>query len=290
MERAGTEDSDRIRVRGRLFAQWKPAIGGSLDAGAGDRRGSPASARHRRGRPARRRRGGAAQSGLAATPTTTRRHPAQVALMEGTRPSWPIGPRADRRHRAHGRLRADIVNILLRGAMCRASGADAAEHGGRPLARRVPRATGVISPFNFPLIPTSRAVAGAATGNGCAQACPRTALTGGFIIARLFEEAGLPMWARCRCRRAPRPARRSAPIRHRDGVVPPVGGRPALRRFRRRHPKKVRSSPAAERCGGARRRRSRRGGVGLRLRCPFHRGQICMTTGLIIAHGRSPMR
>ena len=68
--------------------------------------------------------------------------------------------------------------------------------GGRiSLARRVPRGViGIISPFNFPLILSSRAVAPAlATGNAVVlKPDPRTALTGGFIIARLFEEAGLP--------------------------------------------------------------------------------------------------
>jgi benzaldehyde dehydrogenase (NAD) len=62
------------------------------------------------------------------------------------------------------------------------------------LARRLPRGVvGVISPFNFPLILSSRAVAPAlATGNAVVlKPDPRTALTGGFIIARIFEEAGL---------------------------------------------------------------------------------------------------
>ena len=68
--------------------------------------------------------------------------------------------------------------------------------GGRlSLARRVPRGVvGVISPFNFPLILSSRAVAPAlATGNAVIlKPDPRTVLSGGFIVARLFEEAGLP--------------------------------------------------------------------------------------------------
>jgi benzaldehyde dehydrogenase (NAD) len=63
------------------------------------------------------------------------------------------------------------------------------------LARRVPRGViGIISPFNFPLILSSRAVAPAlATGNSVVlKPDPRTALTGGFVLARMFEEAGLP--------------------------------------------------------------------------------------------------
>jgi benzaldehyde dehydrogenase (NAD) len=62
-------------------------------------------------------------------------------------------------------------------------------------ARRVPRGViGVISPFNFPLILSLRAVAPAlATGNAVVlKPDPQTSLSGGFIIARAFEEAGLP--------------------------------------------------------------------------------------------------
>jgi benzaldehyde dehydrogenase (NAD) len=63
------------------------------------------------------------------------------------------------------------------------------------MARRQPRGViGIISPFNFPLILSSRAVAPAlATGNAVVlKPDPRTPITGGFIIARIFEEAGLP--------------------------------------------------------------------------------------------------
>lgn len=63
------------------------------------------------------------------------------------------------------------------------------------MARRVPRGViGVISPFNFPLILSTRAVAPAlATGNAVVlKPDPRTPMAGGFIVARIFEEAGLP--------------------------------------------------------------------------------------------------
>ena len=63
------------------------------------------------------------------------------------------------------------------------------------LAGRLPRGViGIISPFNFPLILSCRAVAPAlATGNAVVlKPDPRTPLTGGFAIARIFEEAGLP--------------------------------------------------------------------------------------------------
>ena len=63
------------------------------------------------------------------------------------------------------------------------------------LARRKPLGVvGVISPFNFPLYLAMRAVAPAiALGNAVVlKPDPRTAVCGGFSIARLFELAGLP--------------------------------------------------------------------------------------------------
>jgi benzaldehyde dehydrogenase (NAD) len=53
---------------------------------------------------------------------------------------------------------------------------------------------GVISPFNFPMVLSMRAIAAAlATGNAVVhKPDPRTPISGGIIIARLFEEAGLP--------------------------------------------------------------------------------------------------
>lgn len=62
-------------------------------------------------------------------------------------------------------------------------------------AKRVPHGVvGVISPFNFPLILSIRAIAAAlAVGNAVVhKPDPRTAISGGVIIARIFEEAGLP--------------------------------------------------------------------------------------------------
>lgn len=63
------------------------------------------------------------------------------------------------------------------------------------LARRVPHGVvGVISPFNFPLILSVRALAPAlATGNAVVlKPDLQTPVTGGFILARAFEEAQLP--------------------------------------------------------------------------------------------------
>jgi benzaldehyde dehydrogenase (NAD) len=63
------------------------------------------------------------------------------------------------------------------------------------MARRVPvGVVAVISPFNVPLILSIRSVAPAlALGNSVIlKPDPRTPITGGFNIARVFEEAGLP--------------------------------------------------------------------------------------------------
>jgi benzaldehyde dehydrogenase (NAD) len=69
-------------------------------------------------------------------------------------------------------------------------------NGGRiSMARRVPHGVvGIISPFNFPLILSIRAVSPAlATGNAVIlKPDLRTPISGGFLIARVFEEAGLP--------------------------------------------------------------------------------------------------
>lgn len=69
------------------------------------------------------------------------------------------------------------------------------EPGVTSMARRVPHGVvGVISPFNFPLILSIRAVAPAlATGNTVVlKPDPQTPFTGGFLIAAAFEAAGLP--------------------------------------------------------------------------------------------------
>lgn len=63
------------------------------------------------------------------------------------------------------------------------------------IARRVPHGVvGVISPFNFPFLLSSRAVAPAlAAGNAVVlKPDPRTPVSGGVLLAHLFDEAGLP--------------------------------------------------------------------------------------------------
>ena len=78
-------------------------------------------------------------------------------------------------------------------------------------AERVPAGVvGVIAPFNFPQILAIRSVAPAlALGNAVVlKPDPRTAVCGGVVLARVFEEAGLPAGS-CTCfRAARRPGRR----------------------------------------------------------------------------------
>lgn len=69
------------------------------------------------------------------------------------------------------------------------------EHGRDSTARRVPLGVvGVISPWNFPQVLSLRAVAPAlALGNAVVlKPDVQTAVAGGVLVARLFEEAGLP--------------------------------------------------------------------------------------------------
>ncbi|MBC3372716.1 benzaldehyde dehydrogenase [Pseudomonas sp. SWRI92] len=69
------------------------------------------------------------------------------------------------------------------------------EAGRLSYARRLPHGViGVISPFNFPLVLSMRSVAPAlAAGNAVVlKPDPQTPVSGGFLIARLFEVAGLP--------------------------------------------------------------------------------------------------
>ncbi len=75
-------------------------------------------------------------------------------------------------------------------ALASVDGRDASEE----LIRVAHGVVGVISPFNFPLILSIRGIAAAlATGNAVVhKPDPRTPITGGIMIARVFEEAGLP--------------------------------------------------------------------------------------------------
>ena len=130
------------------------------------------------------------------------RDPAQGRRADGGEPARAglLDHARDRRHRGQGGLRGadgDQYPAPLGGDVYGAAGIGAAERRRPDIAgpaRAARRDRHHLSPFNFPLILSSRAVAPAlATGNAVVlKPDPRTALTGGFIIARLFEEAGLP--------------------------------------------------------------------------------------------------
>jgi benzaldehyde dehydrogenase (NAD) len=94
-------------------------------------------------------------------------------------------------------VRITIRSLLEAAAMCsQPCGLVLPSVDGRlSFARRVPLGVvGVISPFNFPLYLSARAVAPAlALGNAVVlKPDLRTSITGGLILARLFERAGLP--------------------------------------------------------------------------------------------------
>jgi benzaldehyde dehydrogenase (NAD) len=190
---------------GRVFgAEWRNAAGGSLDvlepatgnkitsvgnASAADVRKAAAEAR-------------AAQPGWAATPYEERAavlRKAARALEDNQEELIPWIARETGGIPAKAGFEIHMVTEILyrSAAMCtEPQGLVLPSNPGRiSIARRVPRGViGIISPFNFPLILSMRAVAPAlATGNAVVlKPDPRTAMTGGFIIARLFEEAGLP--------------------------------------------------------------------------------------------------
>ena len=191
--------------RGRVFgADWRSAAGGSLDVlepatGATLTRVGNAVAEDVRRAAAEAR---AAQPAWAATPYETRAavlRKAARTLEDNQEELIPWIARETGGIPAKAGFEIHMVTEILyrSAAMCtEPQGLVLPSDPGRiSLARRLPRGVvGVISPFNFPLILSSRAVAPAlATGNAVVlKPDPRTALTGGFVIARIFEEAGLP--------------------------------------------------------------------------------------------------
>jgi benzaldehyde dehydrogenase (NAD) len=191
--------------RGRVFgSDWQSAAGGSLDVlepatGATLTRVGNAVAEDVRRAAAEAR---AAQPGWAATPYEKRaavlRKAARI-LEDNQEELIPWIARETGGIPAKAGFEIHLVTEILyrSAAMCtEPQGLVLPSDPGRiSLARRLPRGVvGIISPFNFPLILSCRAVAPAlATGNAVVlKPDPRTVLTGGFIIARIFEEAGLP--------------------------------------------------------------------------------------------------
>jgi benzaldehyde dehydrogenase (NAD) len=143
-----------------------------------------------------------AQEEWAATPYETRaaifRKAARIIEENGAefadwiiRETGAVGPKADvELHMAAGILYQSSAMPTEPQGIVLPSNA-----GRMSIARRVPHGVvGVISPFNFPLILGIRAVSPAlATGNAVIlKPDLRTPVSGGFLIARIFEEAGLP--------------------------------------------------------------------------------------------------
>lgn len=123
---------------------------------------------------------------------------AEAASLHGDEiVGWIMRESGSTRPKAQFELGITIKALQLAAAMpMQASGLILpSEAGLTSLARRRPRGVvGVISPFNFPLYLAVRAVAPAlAVGNSVVlKPDPRTAICGGYLIARLFELAGLP--------------------------------------------------------------------------------------------------
>jgi benzaldehyde dehydrogenase (NAD) len=107
------------------------------------------------------------------------------------RETGSIGPKIDRELQEAVEMLYDAAAMVTQ-----PQGQILPTHPGRTsLARRVPLGVvGVISPFNVPLILSMRSVAPAlAVGNAVVlKPDLRTAITGGFVVARAFEAAGLP--------------------------------------------------------------------------------------------------
>lgn len=110
---------------------------------------------------------------------------------------WIMRESGGLRAKGEGELRSSINCLNYAAAMLtEPPGIVLPSNPGRlSYARRMPHGVvGIISPFNFPLILSMRAIAPAlATGNAViVKPDHQTAICGGLMIARLFEEAGLP--------------------------------------------------------------------------------------------------
>jgi benzaldehyde dehydrogenase (NAD) len=165
--------------------------------------------------------------------------------------------------------------------------------GGRiSIARRVPHGVvAVISPFNFPLILSIRAVAPALAAGNAVVLKPdaQTPISGGYLLARLFEEAGLPQ----DCLHVLPGGADVGEALIADQAVAMVSFTGSTHAGRRvgelagRHLKKV----TLELGGKNRLIVLDDADVGVAASCAawgswLHQGQICMSTGLVLAHRR----
>ena len=199
---------DESAWRGKVFLGGWTAGGGGEAAGhrAGHRRGDsagPASRRpprmsrrrprrpRRPSRPGPRPRTPSGPRSCAGRPTSGRAHAAEIEQWDDPRDRQDPARGAVRDARRHrGDLRGGHAADPARTASC-----CPASSRSLSCAERVPvGVVGVIAPFNFPQILAIRSVAPAlALGNAVVlKPDPRTAVCGGVVLARVFEEAGLP--------------------------------------------------------------------------------------------------
>lgn len=120
-----------------------------------------------------------------------------IAQHHGELSTWIVRETGAIRPKAELELREAIAHLQEAAAMLTQPKGQllASATGTMSIARRVPRGVvGVITPFNFPLILSIRSIAPAlATGNAVVHKPDlRTPISGGVLIARIFEKAGLP--------------------------------------------------------------------------------------------------
>jgi benzaldehyde dehydrogenase (NAD) len=243
----------------------------------------------------------AAQPGWAATPYTERaavlRNAAALLRTHGDElKEWLI------REAGAASLRAQVELDAVHGDLIEASSLPSrqfgevlpnADPGQLSIAQRVPfGVVGVIGPFNFPMFLVMRSIAPAlAVGNAVVlKAHASTPVSGGFAIARLFEEAGLPAGA---LHVLPGPGAEAGEALVRDPRVPLIAFTGSTTVGRR----------VGELCGSLLKRASLELGgnsafivlddadVDLAASAGafgtfFHQGQICMTIGRHLVHSR----
>lgn len=112
---------------------------------------------------------------------------------------WLVRETGSIRSRAEAGVRHAAERLVASASTARIAGQEVvleiASDGERNVAQRVPYGVvGVITPWNSPLILAVRAIAPAlATGNAVVlKPDPHTPVSGGVVLARVFEEAGLP--------------------------------------------------------------------------------------------------
>ncbi|WP_394828560.1 aldehyde dehydrogenase family protein [Pendulispora albinea] len=111
---------------------------------------------------------------------------------------WIVRETGSIRGKAHHEIHASLHELQEAAALCSAPRAEvlpSRNTGKLSIVERVPVGlVGIITPWNFPLLLALRAVAPAvALGNAVLlKPAELTPITGGYLLAELFEDAGLP--------------------------------------------------------------------------------------------------